>query len=84
MKKNLLFKMLAVLIVLITSVSQMWGAPGARYYLTGDPKGDWNKSDDYKIKTRYEKDGKYVFYIYAAKDNYFRLKKDDNSMERTT
>ena len=69
----------AMLIMLLTlGVGQMWGAPGARYYLIGD-MGTWSKSDDYKIKTQYEKEGKYVIYIYAAKNNCFRLKKDDNS-----
>ena len=69
-----------MLIMLLTlGVGQMWGAPGARYYLTGNPKGDWNKGEDYKIKTWFEKDGKYVFYIYAANNHYFRLKKDDDS-----
>ena len=71
----------AILTLLFTiGVGQMWAAPSARYYLIGEPAGNnWNKSETYKIKTWYNKDGQYILYVYASKDCFFRLKKDDNA-----
>ena len=75
-----LSRVICMLIVLLTlGVGEMWGAPSARYYLVGDPKGDYTKADDYKIKDRYEKDGQYAICVYATKDCFFRLKKDDDA-----
>ena len=54
----------AILTLLFTiCVGQMWAAPSARYYLIGEPAGNnWNKSETYKIKTWYNKDGQYILY----------------------
>lgn len=84
--KNLLqgyakgIRFVAILTMLLTmGIGQVWGAPSARYYLIGDPTGSWNKSETYKIKTWYNKDGQYILYVYSSKDSFFRLKKDDDA-----
>lgn len=84
--KNLLqgytkgIRFVAVLTLLLTmGIGELCGAPSARYFLIGDPTSSWNKDNNYKIQTRYEKDGQYVLYIYASKDCFFRLKKDDGA-----
>ena len=71
---------LLLTILLFVGVNNAWGAPSARYFLIGDPTGgSWDKDNNYKIQTRYEKDGQYILYVYASKDCFFRLKKDDNA-----
>ena len=84
--KNLLqgytkgIRFVAVLTLLLTmGIGELCGAPSARYFLIGEPTGSWDKDNNYKIQTRYEKDGQYILYVYASKDCFFRLKKDDGA-----
>ena len=73
-------RFVAVLTLLLTmGIGELCGAPSARYFLIGEPTGSWDKNNNYKIQTRYEKDGQYILYVYASKDCFFRLKKDDGA-----